>query len=163
MGFVCGSAGPDRLRGCGCCRCPSVSVGDRTENGCGAAHRESLNRTTILPSRNRRAKFVGAELVGTFAKYLAKSATTASSSLRTLQGRGRERITRGRVPLCLHLPAGVHLSRRGAEGTEFQLPPVALDLPVLSSGVPQPGDSGRRLARAMVDFPDRPHRWQTSR
>ena len=37
---------------------------------------ESLNRTTILPSRNRRAKFVGAELVGTFAKYLAKSATT---------------------------------------------------------------------------------------
>jgi len=48
-------------------------------------------------------------------------------------------MTRGRVPLCLHLPARVHLSRRGAEGTEFQLPPVARDLPVLLCGVPQPG------------------------
>ena len=66
-------------------------------------------------------------------------------AFRTLQGRGREGTTRGRVPPRLHLPARLHLPRGAAEGTEFQLPAVARDLPRVSGAVPEPGDSGRRL------------------
>jgi len=34
----------------GCCRCASVSVGGRRENGRGAAHRRVLDRTTTVHS-----------------------------------------------------------------------------------------------------------------
>jgi hypothetical protein len=70
---------------------------------------------------------------------------TKSGALRTLQGRGREGVTRGGVPTRIHLPARVHLPRGAAERTEFQLPPVARDLSHVSGAVPQPGDSSRRL------------------
>ena len=60
------------------------------------------------------------------------------------KGEAEKRAARGGIPLRLHLPARVHLPRGAAEGTQFQLPPVARDLPRVSAAVPQPGDSGRR-------------------
>ncbi len=71
-----------------------------------------------------------------------------SDVLRTLQGRGRERTTRGGLLPSLPLPARVHLPGRAAEGTEFRLSPVACDLPRVSGALPQPGDSGRRLSQS---------------
>ena len=68
-----------------------------------------------------------------------------SHPLRAPQGRGRERTPRGRVPPRLHLPTRVHLSRRTAEGTQFDLPPATDDVSGVSSAVPQPGHSVRRL------------------
>jgi hypothetical protein len=61
------------------------------------------------------------------------------------KGEGRDGTTRGGVPTPLHLPARVHLPCGAAEGTEFQLPLLARDLPSVSIALPQPGDSGRRL------------------
>jgi phospholipase C len=48
----------------------------------------------------------------------------------------------------LHLPTGVHLPRGAAEGTKFQLPAYARDLPRVPGAVPEPDDSGRRLGRS---------------
>jgi hypothetical protein len=70
---------------------------------------------------------------------------TKSHSLRAIQGTGRKCADRGRFPQRLHLPTGVHLPRGATEGTEFQLPAYARDLPGVSGALPEPGDSGRRL------------------
>jgi len=48
------------------------------------------------------------------------------------------------VPARLHVSACVHISRRAAQGAEFQLPAVAYNLPRISGTVSKPGDSGRR-------------------
>ena len=79
-----------------------------------------------------------------FERQWSRPNGTKPACLRTLQGSGRECTTRGGFSSRLHLSARVHLSHRTAKGTEFQLPPVANDLPRLSGGVSEPGDSGRR-------------------
>jgi uncharacterized protein YbjT (DUF2867 family) len=99
-----------------------------------------------------------------FARVLRDSSPNAAFSF--LSGNGADPTARSRLafaryrgqaekalvaagfPRVLHLPARVHLPCGAAKGTEFQLPPVTRDLPVLSGGVPQPGDSGRRLGRS---------------
>jgi len=64
------------------------------------------------------------------------------------QGRGRK--SAAWVP-SLHLPARVHLSRRGAERTEFQLPRVAHNLPASRMLFPNQVIRADDLARSMVD------------
>ena len=64
-------------------------------------------------------------------------------AFRTIQGRGRESAARGRVPLRLHISAGVYLPYGTAQGTKFQLPTVAGYLPGVSSAVSQSSGSCR--------------------
>jgi uncharacterized protein YbjT (DUF2867 family) len=94
-----------------------------------------------------------------FARVLRGGSPNVAFSF--LSGSGADPTGRSRMPFARHkgeaenallaaafpprlpLPARVHLPRGAAEGTEFQLSPVARDLPSGSGAVPQPRDSGR--------------------
>jgi hypothetical protein len=59
------------------------------------------------------------------------------------KGEAENALLAAGFPARLHLSARVYLPRGAAQGTEFQLPAAARDLPRVSDTVPQPGDSCR--------------------
>jgi uncharacterized protein YbjT (DUF2867 family) len=102
-----------------------------------------------------------------FARVLRASSPAAAFSF--LSGMGADQTGRSRVPFArdirrgregavgsggpssLHIPPRLHLSRGAAEGTEFQLPASACDLPVFRRLFPNQVIPADDLARAMVD------------
>ncbi len=79
--------------------------------------------------------------LGTYTGSVSDAELRAITADRTLQGRGREGVTRSRFPARLSFPARVHLPCAVATGTEFQLPADTRVLSCVSIAVSEPGHS----------------------